>query len=675
MSLSPSRVLTSPAWCVTRFINTLEAAPVHSSPVPPHRVRFEAFEVDLKAGELSTEGLKVRLQEKPFQILRLLLEQPGEVLTREEIQRRLWSQDTFVDFEHCINSAVMRLREALGDSAEHPRFIETVGRRGYRFIASVELVAPEFPPATVAPASSPAGPGGSPAWPREGRAYKRVAIVAGGVFALLAVLLAFNVAGLRDRARMAVRSSFSRPMPESKIQSIAVLPLENLSGEREQEYFADGMTEELITYLGKVGALRVISRTSVMQYKSAKKPLPQIARELNVDALVEGAVLRSGNRVRITVQLVQANPEKHLWANSYERDLQDVLVLQSEVARAVVSEIQINLTPEDRTRFTVTRPIDPEAYEAFVKGRHFWDIWTPVAQLKCVQYYEQAIQKEPAYALAYAHVAHCYDMLAFMEYPPAREYQEKAHAAAQRALELDGQLAEAHMIFADQKYWVNWDWSAGEAAFHRAMELNPASVDVVSHYGYALEVQGRIGEAIRVWQRALQLDPLSPTVNGFLARAFFNAHQEQRAIEQYRKMLDFEPKDARAYSGLGSVHEAAGRNDEAVSAYLKAASLVGESAQRLEAFQSAYRAGGIRGYWKKRLDYLRERAKREHVSPLDFASFYAHAGEKKPALGWLEKAYEQHTPALVWLKAERTWDPLRSDPRFQDLLRHMNFPP
>jgi TolB-like protein/Tfp pilus assembly protein PilF len=490
--------------------------------------------------------------------------------------------------------------------------------------------------------------------------------------AVVAALIALNVVGLRVRLSNAVGAVRDPPL---RIQSVAVLPLENLSRDPEQEYFADGMTEELITSLGKVSALRVISRTSVMQYKRTKKPLPQIARELNVDAVVEGAVLRSGSRVRITTQLVQAKPEKHLWANSYENELHDVLVLQGEVARAIVSEIRIKLTPKDRTRLNTARPINPEAYEAFVKGRHFWDIYTPEAQLKCVQCYEQAIQKDPTCALAYAQMAHCYDMLAFMEQPPAREYQQKARAAAQKALDLDGQLAEAHMIFADQKYWVDWDWAAGEAAFRRAMELNPASVEVVGHYGTALQIQGRFGEALPFYERAAQLDPLSPTVNSFLARAMFNAHQEQRAMEQYGKMLDLDPNDAGAYAGLGSLYEATGRNDQAISAYLKAASLGGESAERVEVSRNAYKASGMQGYWKKRLDYLKERAKRERVSPWVFALSYARAGEKEHALEWLEKAYHQHTPMLVWLKAERTWDPLRSDPRFQDLLRRMNFPP
>ncbi len=624
-------------------------------------MRFGAFEVDLKAGELLADGTKIRLQEKPYQILRLLLEHPGEIITREEIQKRLWTENTFVEFEHSINAAVKRLRKALGDSAEHPRYIETVGYRGYRFIAPVKRSA-AFQAASEQAGKMPAL-----------RNWRVSALGVAALVAFLAIFFGFNLAGLRDRLVGVVGARPGVPLP--KIESIAVLPLENLSRDPEQEYFADGMTEELITYLGRVSSLRVISRTSVLQYRGAKKPLPQIARELNVDALVEGAVLRSGSRVRITAQLIQANPEKHLWANSYESEMHDILALQGEVASAIVSEIRIKLTPEDRTRLAATRPVNPEAYEAFMKGRHFWDIYTPEAQRKCVQYYEQAIQKDPTYALAYAHMAHCDDMLAFMEQPPAREYQQKARTAAQKALELDDQLAEGYMIFADQKNWVDWDWSAAIAAFRRALELNPASVEVVGHYASALEIQGRFADALPIYQRAAQLDPLSPTVSAFMARALFHAHQDQQAIEQYRKMLDFDANNAEAYIGLGYVYEATGRNDEAISAYLKAASLNGERADRMEAFRNAYNDGGLRGYWKERLSDLKERAKREHVSLWTLALYYAHAGEKEQALEWLEKAYHQHTPMLIWLNVERAWDPLRSDPRFQNLLRRMNFPP
>jgi len=623
--------------------------------VQPHRIRFETFELDLKAGELFLGDAKIQLQEKPFKVLSLLLEHPGEIVTRQEIQKRLWSEDTFVDFEHGINTAVRRLRQAFGDSANHPRFIETVGQRGYRFIAPLEA---------ITCSAEVKGGRGRPCEANSLR-RRRIALAAAVIVVTLGTLITLNVAGLRDHITR-------RAAP--KIESIAVLPLENLSGDPAQENFADGMTEELITSLGKISVLRVISRTTVMHYKGTKKTLPEIARELNVDAIVEGTVSRSGNRVNVTTNLLQARADRHIWAESFEGDVQDILFLQGRVARAIAGAVRVKLTPEQQEGLSARRPIDPEAYEALLKGRHFWDIYTPESQLKCVQYYEQAIQKDPTYALAYAQMAHCYDMLAFMEYPPAGEYQRKARAAAQKALELNDQLAEAHMIYADQKNWANWDWSAAESGFRRAMELNPASVEVVGHLGSALEMQGRFDEALPLLERAVLLDPLSPTTNAFLARALFNAHQDLRAMDQYKKMLDFDPNNAGAYAGLGSLYEAEGRNDEAISAYLKAASLGGENIERVETLRRAYKAGGMKGYWKKRFDDLREQATRDRVSPWRFASFCIHAGEKELALEWLERAYDNHSPMLVWLKAERTWDSVRSDPRYQNLLRRMNFP-
>jgi TolB-like protein/Tfp pilus assembly protein PilF len=463
-------------------------------------------------------------------------------------------------------------------------------------------------------------------------------------------------------------------VPLPKIESIAVLPLANLSGDPQQEYFADGMTEALITDLSKIRVLKVISRTSAMQYKGVKKPLPQIARELGVDGIVEGSVLRVGDRVRITAQLIQAATDKHLWAETYDRDLRDILALQGEVAQAIANQIRIELTPQEQTRLASARPVNPEAYEAYLKGRHFSNTLTPEGQLKGIGCYEKAIQNDPNYALAYAKMAHCYATLCALEYPPSMENRQRALAAARKALELDDRLAEAHVVLADDIFYFDWQWSRGEAEFRRAMEMDPGSVDAVMHYAICLEVVGRYDEAIAVMERAHQFDPLSPVVNTFLGGAMYAGHQDDRAIEQFRKTIELEPTDARAYGSLGDVYESLGRHEEAVAAYLKERSLSGDAAEGVQALRDAYRAGGIRGYWRKYLEHQRETAKREHVSPVTFASIYAHLNEKEQELEWLEKAYQQHTPALYQLKESRTWDSLRSDPRFQDLLRRMNFP-
>jgi len=329
----------------------------------PRHLRFSVFEVDLRTEELRKQGLKVKLHGQPFQVLAMLLERPGELVTREEIREKLWPGNTFIDFEHSVNNSIKRLREALGDDPAAPRFIETLPRHGYRFIAPVEGGAiQELPLPTTGPRAVRESPLGR---------HWDIAVASGLVAGLVAVLFAFNVAGLRDRVVTSVGARRAVPLP--KIESIAVLPLENLSGDPSQEYFADGMTDELITELGKVSALRVISRNSVMLYKGKRKPTPEIARELNVDAVVEGAVMRSGERVRITAQLIQARTDRHLWAESYERDLRDILALQSEVARAIAEEIRIKSTPQERARMASRGSVDPEAYDACMKGQRAMD--------------------------------------------------------------------------------------------------------------------------------------------------------------------------------------------------------------------------------------------------------------------------------------------------------------
>ncbi|MEE8606139.1 MAG: winged helix-turn-helix domain-containing protein, partial [Nitrospiraceae bacterium] len=342
--------------------------------------RFEGFEADPRAGELRKQGRKIKLQEKPFQLLCTLLQHPGEVVTREELRERLWPADTFVVFDDNLNTAIKKLREALGDSADNPRFVETLPRHGYRFIYPVE----ERPAPPISP---------SPPAPAGGTFARRALPVAGtalAVVALLAVLIGLNVAGLRER--------LLGEAGRGQITSIAVLPLENLSGDPEQEYFVDGMTETLITELSKIGALTVISRQSVMQFKGTKKSLPEIARELNVDAVVEGSALHIGERVRITVQLIEAATDRNLWAENYDRELIDVLALHSEVAQAIAQEIKIAVTPEEGARLATARPVNPEAHRLYLLGRFYWNKRNEKAFGKALDYFEQAIATDPDYA-------------------------------------------------------------------------------------------------------------------------------------------------------------------------------------------------------------------------------------------------------------------------------------
>ena len=412
--------------------------------------RFGDFAFDPSSGELHKHGRKVRLQEQPFQILMLLLARPGEVVTREEVRQALWPSDTFVDFGVGLNSAVKRLRDALEDSAEEPRFVETIPRRGYRFIASLEsptlpsLPPPPMPLPTATEVPAKAG--------RQSR-FSRVAPPS----ILAVVLVALVVSGTGDRSR----GDRSGPVP---VKSIAVLPFENLTGDGEQDYFVDGMTDAVITHLAQVRALRVISRTSTMHYKGTTKRLPRIAEELSADAMVEGTVARSGDRVRVTAQLIHASTDRHLWARSYDRELRDVLALQAELAAAIVQAVQVKLQPEERSRIARAGAVNPDAYDAYLKGRFYFSKRSPQGMAKAIEYFQRAIDKDPTYAPAWSGLSDTYRHFGILGLPP-RECMPKAEAAARKALALDDTLAEAHISLAAVLYRHNWDWpGAGESS-------------------------------------------------------------------------------------------------------------------------------------------------------------------------------------------------------------------
>jgi TolB-like protein/DNA-binding winged helix-turn-helix (wHTH) protein/cytochrome c-type biogenesis protein CcmH/NrfG len=626
--------------------------PNRSSPV----IRFGVFEFDPEAGELRKQGLKVKLHGQPAQVLELLLQRPGRVVTREELREKLWPEQTFVDFEHGLNAAIQRLREALGDSADNPRFVETLPRRGYRFIAPVE---------------EPGRPAGSRvgAEPRRRFGWQVRALVA---VLLLAVV---SVAGYFARQRFWPQAK----LPTGKVM-LAVLPFDNLSGESEQEYFSDGLTDEMISQLGRLQPERlgVIARTSAMYYKGTNKRLDEIGRELGVDYVLEGSVRRDANRVRITAQLIQLSDQTQLWAESYERDLRDILALQSEVAQTVARQLQLKLTPQEQTRLATIGPVHPEAYEAYLWGRRetYLVQWgSPEGYLKGIEYYRQAIQKDPDYALAYAGLAHAYHMLWSFHHFPASESLDRSRAANLRALELDPTLSEAHVNLGAMKFWRDGDWSGGEAALRHAVELDPGSVDAQLGYANCLSVLGRHDRAIRLIKRARQLDPLSPVINAALADALVGARQYERAIEQYRETIELDPKVASPYLGLGNIYHRLGRYEEAVAAYLEWRRLSGDSPERVQALHDAYRTSGMQGYLRKRIEHLKDIAKHQPVSPLLFAIVYTHKGDKDRALEWLEKAYQQQGPGILGgLKVLPMFDPLRDDPRFHSLLRRLNFP-
>ena len=634
---------------------------VHT-PAAPRVLRFGAFEADLQARELRKHGMQIKLQEQPFQVLAFLLEHAGEIVTREQIRQRLWPKDTFVDVDNSVNAAINRLREALGDSAESPRFVETLPRRGYRFVAPVTEIK-----SSAGGVSSVSTEAVTQARPDEvltsgsfkaGRSWWKLSIALG---LALTLIVASVWAWEKWRAPGAPR-----------ITSLAVLPLENLSGDSSEEFFSDGMTDELITDLASIANLRVISRTSTVHYKGTRKTIPEIARELNVDAVVEGSVGRSANKVRIRAQLVRAVPEEHLWAESYERDLPDVLALQRDVAKAIAHEIKIKLTPDDQARLAPTRPVDPEAYQLYLRGRISFENWTTDAVSLARGYFQRAIQKDPNYALPYAGLADTYvfgnpDLDSKVAIPLAR-------AAALKALELDDTLSDAHAALAQVKFLGDWDWAGAEKEFRRAIELNPG--DTLAHHMYSHFVlyMGRNQESLQESELYIRLDPLSAAANNHLGYYYLATGQYNLAIEQEHKALQIDPNYHDSIAFLGDAYRHKGMAQEALAQYEKMMALEGTGPDWIKSLRKAYQAEGWRGYFRKLLDRDLERSKREHVSPYDIADNYALLGDKTQAFRYLDIAYAARERWLTAVKAERDFDVLHSDPRYADLLRRMGLP-
>jgi TolB-like protein/DNA-binding winged helix-turn-helix (wHTH) protein/tetratricopeptide (TPR) repeat protein len=618
-------------------------------------LRFGPFTVDLEARSAYKETRRLKLQDQPFQVLAFLLERPGELITREELRQRLWAADTLVDFDHGLNIAINKVREALGDSADEPRFIQTVPRRGYRFLGVLqsEKVLTEAGPVEHAATSGPRIPH-----------YIIYAVVVGTV--VLAAIVALVLNGYHS-------SSHSQPQPRH-IESIAVLPLRNLSGDSEQEYFADGMTEALITDLAQISALRVISVTSSMRYKALNAPLPQIAQELHVDVVVEGSVLRSGGRVRINAQLVDAASDKHLWARSYERELRDVLVLQSEIARTIADEIRVKVTPQERMRLATTRVVDPAAHEDYIKGRFYWNKRTEEGIKRGIQYFQQAIDIDPNYAEAYDGLSDGWHALAWHGYAPSKDACLRAKAAATRALELNGSMAEAHTSLAHLSSNYDFDWKAAQDGFQRAIALNPNYATAHHWYADFLSAMGRHEQAITESQRARELDPLSPIINAWLGWRYQFARRYDEAIAQYRKTLELDPNFPPAHLVLGQAYEQKNMLKEATAELEQAVSLSGGGAVYLASLAHAYGVAGRQGDALKLIRRLETLAAEQHVSDYDMALAFMGVNNKDQAFSWLEKAAVDHAGRLMFLNVEPRFDSVRSDPRYAELARRLGFP-
>ena len=641
-------------------------------PGPTSPIRFGAFELDSTTGELRKAGMALRLHPQPFQVLLLLTQHPGEIVTREQIRERLWGPNTFVDFERGINFCINQVRSTLGDNPEKPRYVETLSRRGYRFIAPVSVgAAPTAPPSLQRisePLVDPCLPGAAASGVRAVTQHPPIAAAStrNRKYFLAALgLLVLVVAAVGWQWR-----NQHRPSP---IRSIAVLPLENLSGDPAEDYFADGMTEQLITNLGQIRSLRVISRTSANQYKGTKKPLPDIARELGVEVLVEGTVTRSGNRVRITTNLVQARPERHLWAASYDRELSDILKLQSEVTQAIANQITAELTPAEHIRLAKRPTTSVEAQELYLRGRYFWNRRTEEGLERSLDYFQQAVEKDPDYALAYAGMADSYTILAAGEYAvlSPRDAVPKAKAAAFKALQLDGALAEAHASLGFLKHSFDWDWQGAEREYKQAIVLNPSYATAHHWYAIFLVEMGRFPEATAEIEKSENLDPLSLIISSDFGWILFNERQYDSAIRQVRKTLDLDPNFASGHWTLGLAYGGKGMSSEAVAELQKAVNLSGGLPVCLAALGRAYALAGKREQAVEIVNALRDQSKRRYVLPDGMASIYAALGENDQALAQLEKAYADRTDAIPLLKVDPRLDPLRADPRFTALLRRV----
>lgn len=579
-------------------------------------IGFGPFEVDTRSGELRRRGVRIRLQEQPFQILVILLEHAGEVVLREDLISRLWADNTFVDFDRGLNKAINRLREALADSADKPLFIETLPQRGYRFLAQVTAVA--------------------------GGAYD----------------------GKEEHGPML-------PPRALRIDSLAVLPLDNLSGDPSQEYFSDGMTDELIGAVSRIKLLRVISRTSVMRYKGAAKSLREIARELRVDAVVEGSVMRSGERVRIIAQLIYIPEDKHLWSGRYERELRDILQLQAEIAQEIASQIQKLVDPK---LLLPGRPIqiNPQAYELALKANYLHEKFTPMDLARSADLYRQAIAIDPNYAQAHANLSQAYFYQGLFGLGPCTDLFPKAKTSALKALELDENVATAQNALAAIHVLYDWDWANAESVCRRGVELRPGDAAARQHLADYMSIQARHDEAIAESRRALESNPISRVSLGHLGLLLYRARRYDDSIAQCQKTLDIDPHYCNAMWFMALAQEQKGLLSLSIANLEQSVSLCG-GPLFLALLSRAYALSGERAKALEILDRIKTLSHQTYVSPFDIAVIQIGVGDLTSAFEQLEEAYRQRVFRLIELTMPM-FDNLRPDPRWKDLVRRIGLP-
>jgi TolB-like protein/DNA-binding winged helix-turn-helix (wHTH) protein/Tfp pilus assembly protein PilF len=637
----------------------VEGFSVDSQPGAETTVRFAGFELNLKTGELRQDGVAIRLQPQPTLILTLLVSQPGSLVTREEIQQRVWGTETFIDFDTGLNSAIRQIRIVLKDDTEAPRFIETVPRRGYRFLAPLEKIENDGRELAVQPLATPYRSDTVHAAKLQAWRHAKW-LLAGGV--VLASLLVFVIwpSLLRGRG--------------DAIDSVAVLPFVNAGTDPDAEYLSDGIPETLIGQLSQIPRLKVMARSTVFRYKGANVDPQKIGRELNVRAVLTGRVLQRGEMLTISMELMDVRDGSQLWGKQYNRKLADTLAVQEDIAREVTDKLRLRLASVEEKRLTAHVTENAEAYQLYLKGRYHWNKRTPDGIQKAIESFQQAIEKDPGYALAYAGLADCYHVPA--NPLPPRKKMPLAKAASMKALQLDDTLVEAHTSLARVLFVYEWDWPAAEKEFKRAIELNSRYAPAHQWYGGYLTATGRFREADAEKKRALELEPLSLIMNFEVGLASYFSRNYNQAIDQFQKTLELDANFPPPHTFLAAAYEQKGMLKEATTAFQKAITVTQGPArtQATAGLGYVYAVSGRKAEARKILAELQSLSEHRYVPATDTALIYAGLGDKDKAFAWLDKAYEEHSFSLSNLKVEPRFDPLRSDPRFADLLRSIGFP-
>ena len=631
---------------------------------PPAVVSFGVFEADLRAGEVHRNGIKLHLQDLPFRTLALLLSRPHEVITHEELRLALWPDDVFVDFDRGIRSAIKRLRDALGDSADNPIFVETIERRGYRWIGPASSV--QSPPAR---ASDPDATAIVPAVENEGA---RLVLRSPRWTPAIRWITAAGIAAVLTSAGFLSTRWKAPSFRPGSVHSIAVLPLENLSGDPAQDYLAEGMTDELTTDLAHISSLRVVSRTSAQHYRNTTKPLPAIAAELDIDAVVEGSVRKEGDVVFVNIQLIDARNDRHLWADVLRRNLGGASSMQDELTEAIAHQVGVQLTPLEKQYFSGRHAIDPASYQVYLLGRYYWNKRTPDALAKAEGYFRDAISRDAKNAFAYAGLADTYmlDALFAVNLPPD-EASQKAREAASHAIALDDSLAEAHCSAAYVRFFKDWDFAGAEAEFRRALQLNPNFATAHQWYAEMLTALARHDEAIAQIRQAEALDPFAPVLHHVAGQILQDDRQYSQALEEYRK-AETGSDWIWTHVGAALAHRRLGEYDQALEELRAAAKLNSSQLDpsTVDAVDRAYHQAGARGFFAQSIILFRQYPHPAYDRALDYAAL----GEKEKAFSSLAEAYRNHDLDVLSLQCSPELDALRSDPRYQSLKQHIGLP-